>query len=105
MPDTQGLLSAVYAGTTAVALTGADQVVRSAPAVYRGFSIRETAGAAATIRVYDHASAASGTLVDVIQLVANESAREWYGGGGITASLGLFVDVVTGAVEGSVRVG
>jgi hypothetical protein len=90
----------------AVALTGSDQAVKTSHAIYRGFSIRETSGsAAATVRVYDHASSASGTLIDTIQLAAGESAREWYDGGGIWVENGIYVDVVSGAVEGSLRVG
>jgi hypothetical protein len=86
-------------------LNGADQVAAAAPAAYKGFSIRETAGATAIIRIYDNASAASGTLLDTIRLAANESAREWYGPGGIDALNGIYVDIVSGAAEGSVRVG
>lgn len=89
---------------TAVALTGADQVARNAPATYRGFSIRETGGSTAVVRVFDNASAASGTVLDEIALVANESAREFYTPG-IRAANGIYIDVVSGAVAGSVRVG
>jgi len=85
-----------------VALTGSDQVVSASGSVYKGFAIRETAGAAAVVLVYDHASAASGTLLDTISLAANESAREFYSEG-IMALLGIYVDVVSGAVAGSVR--
>jgi hypothetical protein len=88
----------------AVALTGADQLVVTGGAMYRGFSIRETAGAAAVVRIYDGASA-SGTLLDTVSLVASESARELYGSCGIWATAGIFVDVVSGSVEGSIRIG
>lgn len=89
----------------AVALTGSDQVVAAGRTYYRGFSIRETSGSAsAVVRIYDHASAASGTVLDEISLVAGESAREWYEGG-VWAANGVYVDVVSGAVAGSVRVG
>lgn len=88
----------------AVAMTGADQTVASDTAsFYHGFSIRETAGATATVRIYDN-TANSGTLLDSIQLAANESAREWYGEGIDTAD-GIRVDIVSGTVEGSIRVG
>lgn len=91
---------------TPVALTGADQQIQADTfASYHGFSIRETAGATATVRIYDNASANSGTLLDSIQLNANESAREWYGAEGIDASDGIRVDIVSGTVEGSIRVG
>lgn len=87
-----------------VALTGSDQVVRATHGTYCGFSIRETAGAAAVVRIYDHASAASGNLLDTIRLAANESARECYPRG-IRADNGVYVDIVSGTVEGSVRLG
>jgi hypothetical protein len=89
-----------------VALTGSDQALRAVgPGVYRGFAIRETAGAVATIQIYDNASAATGTLLDTIRLAANESAREWYGNDGIWFQNGVYVKIVAGTVEGSVRVG
>lgn len=90
----------------ATALTGADQVVSAGPALYGGFTIRETSGSAgAVVRVFDNASAAAGTVLDEIALTAGESAREYYGGGGIFAAAGIFVNVVSGTVSGSVRVG
>lgn len=89
----------------AIALTGADQIVSATAGVYRGFALRETAGAIATVRIYDNASAASGTLVDTISLAANESGSAWYADGGIRLTAGLYVKIVAGAVEGSLRVG
>lgn len=87
-----------------VALTGADQAVNAGPAVYRGFTIRETAGATAVVRIFDNASTNAGTVLEEISLAANESAREFYLGG-IYADNGVYVDVVSGAVAGSVRIG
>jgi F0F1-type ATP synthase alpha subunit len=87
---------------SAVALTGSDQTVRTSAANYAGFSIRETAGATAVVVIYDNTSA-SGTVLEAISLAANESAREFYPGG-IWANTGIFVDVVSGAVAGSVRI-
>jgi hypothetical protein len=88
-----------------VALTGSDQVVSAARAFYGGFTLRETSGSApAIVRIFDHASAAAGTILDEIALNASESAREFYSGG-LLAQNGIYVDVVSGAVAGSVRVG
>lgn len=87
-----------------VALTGSDQAVRATASVYSGFTVRETAGSTALVRIFDNASAASGTVLDEISLSANESAREFYPGG-LWADNGIYVDVVNGAVAGSVRVG
>lgn len=89
----------------AVALTGSDQAVLDRAGIYRGFTIRETSGSAsAVVRIFNHASAASGTLLEEISLLAGESAREYYPTG-VWADLGIYVDVVSGAVAGSVRVG
>jgi hypothetical protein len=91
------------AAVGAVALTGSDQAVSAKPAIYAGFVIRETAGAVAVVRLYDNPSAASGTLIDDVALAANESAREFYPNG-IWAATGIYVKIVSGAVEGSIRV-
>jgi hypothetical protein len=83
-----------------VAGTGA---VRSAPSVYCGFSLRATGGAVATVRIWDNAAAAAGVLLEVIALPVDGSAREYYAPG-INARLGVYVEVVAGVVEGSVRI-
>lgn len=88
-----------FAKITADAVT-ATETTSSVPCTYHGFSFRETAGASATITIYDNTSAA-GTILEPIQLAAGESAREFYVGG-IAASVGLHV-VVSGTVVGSVR--
>jgi len=88
-----------------IALTGADQLVCTGGAIYRGIVVRETAAAVAVVRVYDGTTTA-GTLIDEVSLAASGSASLWYGDGGIWCSVGIFVDVVgPAAVEGSVRVG
>lgn len=89
----------------AVPLTGSDQVISVIGLVYKGFSIRETAGAVATIRVWDspNSTTTDDTILDPIQLAANESAREFYEDG-IAASKGVWIEVVAGTVEGSIRV-
>lgn len=90
--------------TTAVALTGSNQIISQPTAVYCGFSIRETSGTAvATVRVWNGTSA-TGTLLDDISLTAGQSARELYPEG-VNADLGIFVQIVAGSVAGSVRTG
>lgn len=84
----------------------ATAAVFAKPGTYRGYTFRNTSAVAvATVRVYDNASAASGTLLDTVQLAASESAGDWYADGGIRAENGVYVEVVAGAIEGSVRVG
>lgn len=95
----------VAAAVNTVALTGSDQAVSATSLDYRGFSIRETAGATAVVAIYDNASAASGTIIEEISLAPGESAREFYPGGGIHTANGIYVKIVSGAVAGSVRTG
>lgn len=90
---------------TPVALTGANQAVAAGPAFYRGYSIRATGATPAEVRIWDNPAAAAGTLLDTVVLAANASAQAWYDGGGIRAARGVFVEIVAGAVEGSVRIG
>lgn len=87
-------------------LTGSDQVVRNGPTLYCGFVAVETGGSlAATVRIYDNASAASGTLIDAVNLAAGESASRLYERS-IWCENGVYVDVGgTGTVAGSVRIG
>lgn len=88
-----------------VTLTGNDQTIDSGPTVYHGFSLRNTSGAAtATVRIWAHPDKAEGALLDTVHLAESESAREYYPEG-VVADSGLYVEVVSGAVEGSVRVG
>jgi hypothetical protein len=91
--------------TQAVPLTGSDQVVAAFGCIYMGFSIRETAGSTAVIRIWDspNSTTTDDSLLDPISLAANESAREYYPEG-INAGKGIWVDIVSGTVEGSVRV-
>lgn len=95
------MTTSVAAGTNNV--SGSSQVISNAACTYRGFSLKETTGSAtAAVTIYDNASAASGTVLDVITLAAGESAREFYDAG-LTAIHGLYVSIVAGAVAGGVR--
>lgn len=69
-----------------------------------GYSLRETAGSAAVVRVWDNASAASGTLLATIGLAASASETKYFGEEGIRAENGVFLQTVSGAVEGCVYV-
>jgi hypothetical protein len=89
-----------------VALTGSDQAVRAIPGSYGGYTVIETGGSnAATVRIYDNASAASGTLIGAANLAAGGSADVCLNHP--TKCLnGIYVDVGgTGTVAGSVRIG
>lgn len=89
-----------------IALTGADQAVLATQGIYRGYTVVETGGSnAATVRIYDNASAASGTLIGAVNLAAGGSADVALDPGTWVVN-GIYVDVGgTGTVAGSVRVG
>lgn len=88
-----------------MALTGSDQAVRTTHGEYGGYVVVETGGSnAATVRIYDHASAASGTLIGAANLAAGGSADVALNKP-VRVSNGIYVDVGgTGTVTGSVRV-
>jgi hypothetical protein len=90
--------------TVPVAMTGSDQVITATAGVfYQGFTLAETSGTAgALVRIYDNAAAPAGTLLDIVSLCISESAREYYYPG-IPVQHGIYLDVVSGAVSGSVR--
>lgn len=77
-----------------------DEAITTGRSSFRGFSLRETAAAPAVVRIYDGASA-TGTLLASIGLIAGESKHIVHNEG-IEARLGIFVDVVSGAIEGSI---
>lgn len=78
----------------------ADELVASGRSELAGFSFRETAGSSAVVRVYDSTSAA-GVLLLSVSLAAGESVGEVFPRA-LDARNGIFVDVVSGTVEGSV---
>lgn len=87
----------------AVALTASDQGVFTGQTTYYGICLRETAAAVASVRVYDGTSA-TGTLIDVVSLAASGSFSVMHPHG-IRCYLGIYVDIVAGTVEGSIRLG
>ncbi len=90
-----------------IALTGSDQAVRSAgPVLYCGIVVAETGGSnAVTVRVYDNAGAASGTLIDAFNLNGGQSESRMYDRP-IWCENGIYVDIGgTGTAAGSVRIG
>lgn len=89
-------------GSPAVTTPLVAGAIRTTHTTYAGFTVRETAGAAATVRIFDNAGAASGTLLETIELTADASDHAHYPGG-IRAANGVFVEI-TGTVEGSLRI-
>lgn len=93
--------------STPVALTGDNQqvltVVSGSSGLYKGITLRETGASTAVVRIYDGTSAA-GTLLDTIGLTAGQSISLDYPEG-IAVKTGIYVSKVSGAFEGSVRLG
>jgi hypothetical protein len=89
----------------AVALTGgASQIVRNGPTIYKGIIVRDT-GAGCLIRVWDNASAASGTIIDIVNLGA-AGVSPTPNNINLWCQNGVFIERVSGTTyEGSVRLG
>ena len=81
-------------------LPAASAAYKNKPCQLGGFSIAETAGATAKVRLWDNATTNSGTLVATIPLAANGSLTKEFKWG-VRLAAGLYVEVVSGAVEGS----
>ena len=81
-------------------------VVRANKATYHGYTLRAGASGA-TVSIYDNASAASGTLLDVVTIAANGTANAYYAvedsAGGLRANNGVYFST-NNAVTGSIRV-
>lgn len=89
-------------GIPSVPLTGSNQQVSTVPKTYFGFSMYETSGTAtAKVLIYDNTSA-TGTLLDPVTLAPGESRGEHYPLG-LQAATGIYVQVVSGSIGGSVR--
>lgn len=69
---------------------------------YSGFSFRETGGVgAAVIRVRE--GGATGEILDSIHIPSGSSKSEHYGTQGVSVRDGIYVEIVSGTVEGCVR--
>lgn len=70
-----------------------------------GFSITETSGVStARVRLRDGLDT-GGDVLMTVALSPGESARDWFLPHGIAYVTGLYVEVVSGAIEGTVYVG
>lgn len=73
----------------------------TAPGALVGYTVRETAGAAAVVNLRDGGDVA-GDLVVTVALAAGASETVWFGPGGLNLAQGLYVDVAAGDVAGAV---
>jgi hypothetical protein len=105
-----GLLKAVKASLAATVVvdfpagatpTPISDTATATAARYIGITVHETSGtASAVVRIRNQN--VSGTILDVVSLLPNESVSLTYPRGRAAASGTIFVQVASGAVEGSV---
>lgn len=81
---------------------GATTRPTTAPGALVGYGIRNLSDVAAATVLLRDGSDAAGDLVMPLELAPGESARDWFGPGGIGLSQGLYVDVAAGSVDGAV---
>lgn len=75
------------------------------PGQIAGYSIRETAGARAVLRFRNGPETdREQNILLTISLAAGESARDWFMPTGIPFDLGLYVEVVSGTIEGAAQI-
>jgi len=93
----------VTAQSRAVPLTGAGSgAVSSGPCTFRGFWL--VTSAAATVTVYDN-TAASGTVLAQWTTAGANADKAFDVSDGVRCELGVYVQVSSGTVTGSVRIG
>lgn len=93
------------AHTIEVASRLTDLAVYTGSVTLMGFAFRESGvvAAAASFIIRDGTTAA-GEMVIPVNLLADESVREWFGDEGISFDSGIFLDMELGSVEGSLFV-
>lgn len=70
---------------------------------YYGYSLAETAGAVAKVRIRD-GGAVTGRILDTVHIAADgDKQKDWPFG--VNARGGLYVEVVAGAIEGVILYG
>lgn len=81
-----------------VAAGAGNVTVASQAGALLGYSARETAGAAASLRLHD-GTASTGQWLALINLAANESVRDWFGPQGVGVASGIWLERVSGQCE------
>lgn len=90
-------------GVQARQLNGSDQVLSSSAGRLAGVTLHETSDTdRAVVKIHDGFDN-TGDLLTVVSLAAGESVRDWFMPHGISFVYGIFVEIVSGAVEGAVH--
>jgi len=83
-------------------ITGSDQNIGPVanPVHLMGWSLRETAGAAAYVEI--RVGSATGKIIGEIAFTANADRTKWFGPNGVASEGQLWVEIVSGTVAGAV---
>lgn len=86
-------------------INGASMTLSGVPGLLAGYSVRETAGARAVLRFRDGAdTTAPDNILITMSLAPLESTRDWFMPTGISYRMALYVEVVSGTIEGAAQV-
>jgi hypothetical protein len=85
-------------------LPTASGVIVAGRLLVMGVFIGESTGAATAKVRFRDGSAVTGTRLTPYTLAANESVRDWFGDYGYVYQQGVFMELVSGSVEGSIMV-
>lgn len=99
----QSINGAQSVGVQARQLNGNDQTLSSSAGRLAGLTLFETSDTGrAVVKIRDGFDA-TGDLLAVISLAAGESVRDWFMPHGIAFVTGVYVEIVTGTIEGAVH--
>ena len=87
-----------------IPVTTVDLPLISGRVLVKGFTLRETTGTAAAAAQFLDGTAEGGDPFIECSLGINESVRDWFTEAGILIQSGVFLDVDSGSVQGSVWV-
>lgn len=88
--------------TIPLALPAVSGQITQRPCRLYGFGFTEITGAVnAAVQLLDGGNS-GGALITDVALVPAESTRDWYGRPGILVQSGLFLNVLSGSIRGSV---
>lgn len=81
----------------------ASTVVSTVACQWLGFMLADTAGNGATLRFRD--GGPEGQILGTVTLAAGESVRDFFGPQGIGCTLGVYLEIVSGQIDGAVFIG
>lgn len=85
---------------TAIALTGASQVIHAGDCIYMGIAVMDEASGQVKIQIYDGLDD-TGKHIGQININSSGNDQTWFGPNGIKCDTGLYVKVYAGTPTGS----